>query len=83
MRVLILLLGIFVGIFLVVYGTLLAYKPSLFLRFHDSFVDRSKWNRNAEWRKNLDSLESKLVGASFLIFGVFVVFMSLTRLLST
>jgi hypothetical protein len=69
------------GAFLVVYGTLLTYKSSAFLWFHDSFVDRSQWNRNAEWRRNVDRLEFKMLGVCFLLIGLFVAFMSVTRLL--
>lgn len=54
MRLIFLLLAaILLGGSFVIYGTLLAWKPDAFLRFHDTFVDRSKWNRNAAWRKNL------------------------------
>jgi len=69
------------GAFLVAYGTLLTSKSSVFLRFHDAFVDRSRWNRNAEWRRNVDRLEFKILGVIFLLFGLFVVFISVTRLL--
>jgi hypothetical protein len=71
-----------VGSLFVVYGTLLAWRPDLFLRFHDTFVDRSKWNRIAAWRKNVHKIEYKVLGIGFLISGLFLVFITLTKLMS-
>ena len=50
------------GSLFVVYGTLLAWRPDLFLRFHDSFISRGSWNKNAEWRKNVYNLDYKVLG---------------------
>jgi hypothetical protein len=71
------------GSFLLVYGTLLAWKPTLFLKFHDTFFDREGLSKNAEWRKNVFNRESKLVGIGFCACGLFFVFITLTKLLSS
>lgn len=73
-----LVLGILFGI----YGALLTWRPDLFLRFHDCFVDRSPWSRNAAWRKEIYTLEYKLVGIVFFAFGVLIIVSVLTRLFS-
>jgi hypothetical protein len=52
----------------------LAWRPDLFLKFHDTFIDRSQWNRNAAWRKNGSSVEYKLLGIGFCAFGVFIIY---------
>jgi hypothetical protein len=65
-----------------IYGTLLAWRPDLFLRFHDSFVDRGRWNRSAAWRKSLGGLDAKVVAASFVMFGLFIIYIILTGLIS-
>ena len=73
----------FIGILLVVYGTLLAWRPDLFLKFHDTFIDRGRWNRNAAWRQNLESLGAKMAAAGFVMFGVFIIYVTLTKLISS
>ena len=73
----------FFGVLLVVYGTLLAWRPDLFLKFHDTFIDRSRWNRNADWRKDLESPGAKMVAAGFVMFGVFIIYVMLTKLISS
>jgi len=70
-----------IGSFLVVYGTLLAWRPDLFLKFHDTFVDRSRLNRNAAWRKDLESLGAKITAASFVTFGLFIIYTMLSKLI--
>jgi hypothetical protein len=74
--------AILMGSFLVVYGALLASRPDVFLRFHDTFVDRSKWNRNAAWRRNVYNGDYKVLGVAFFVFGVFIVLVTLTMLIS-
>lgn len=71
--------GFFVGSLFVVYGGLLAWRPDLFLKFHDTFIDRGQWNRNAAWRKNVSSVEYKLLGIAFCAFGVFIIFVLLAK----
>jgi hypothetical protein len=70
------------GSFLVVYGTLLAWRPDLFLRFHDLFVSRGTWNKDAEWRKNVYNFDYKVLGVAFCMFGLIIVFITLTKLVS-
>jgi hypothetical protein len=72
---------VILGSFLTLYGTLLAWNPDLFLKFHDTFVDRSKWNKNAEWRKSINTVEWKVAAAGFVGVGMFIVFQAVLRLL--
>ena len=82
MRPILLALGaLLLGTVFVTYGALLAFRPDRFLRFHDTFIDRSKWNRTAEWRKHVADVEYKALGIAFLIFGLFVVFSVLAKIL--
>lgn len=83
MRLIVLsMLTLLMGTFLIIYGTLLAWRPELFLRFHDSFVDRGRWNKSTAWRKNVHNLNYKLLGVAFCILGLFIVFSILTKLMS-
>jgi len=81
MRVMVLsVIALLMGCFLVVYGTLLARRPDLFLKFHDTFVDRSRWNRHAAWRKNVNDLNYKLLGFAFCVVGLFIIYSMATKL---
>jgi len=73
---------LFFGALLVLYGTLLAWKPDLFLKFHDTFVDRGR-NRNASWRKNVYNPDYKLLGVAFCVFGLFIIYVMFVKLIST
>lgn len=75
------LVALLLGSLLVIYGALLAFRPGPFLRFHDTFIDRSKWNRGAAWRQQVDRMEYKVLGIAFVIVGLIVVFAMLARLL--
>jgi hypothetical protein len=57
-------------------------EPDLFLRFHDTFVDRSKWSKNADWRKNVGTVDYKVLAAVYVAVGLFFVFLVGMRLLS-
>ena len=67
-----LLVAVFFGIVMVIYGALLAWKPEQLLKFHDTFIDRTKWGKNATWRNEVDKPGAKLVGIVFVLCGVFV-----------
>jgi hypothetical protein len=82
MRPVLLLLATSFGVFLIVYGSLAAWRGDLFLRFHDTFVDRSTWNRNAGWRKHVNDTEFKSMGIVFVIAGAFILVVMLTKLLA-
>jgi len=82
MRLALLLIAALIGIFLIVYGSLAACRGDLFLRFHDTFVDRSTWNRNAGWRKHVNDTEFKSMGMLFVIAGAFILVVMLTKLLA-
>lgn len=71
-----------VGALFVLYGGLLAWRPDLFLKFHDTFIDRGRWNRNADWRRGLDSLGAKIAAATFVLFGLLIIYAALTKLTS-
>jgi hypothetical protein len=70
------------GSLFVVYGTLLAWRPDVFLKFHDTFVDRGRI-RNAAWRRDLGSLGAKMAAASFVMFGVFIIYVTLAKMTSS
>jgi hypothetical protein len=80
--VLLAVLALLFGLFTTVYGGLLASRPDLFLRFHDTFVARSDWNRNARWRRNVASRDYRLLGVLFFIIGVLLILMMVVRLIS-
>jgi hypothetical protein len=68
--------------FLVLYGALLASNPAAFLRFHDTFVDRSKLNRSAAWRRNVYNRDYRILGIVFLVVGLLIVLAMVTKLAS-
>ena len=74
--------SLLVGAVFVFYGALLVWRPILFLRYYDLFIDRSRWSKSLEWRNNVHSLEYKLLGIGFVVVGLFFVFIVLTRLLT-
>jgi len=78
--IMILLMGAAMGGAMAIYGTLLTYKPDAFLRFHETFVDRSKQNKNAAWRKNVYNSEYKILGMGFLVVGILIVLITLIKL---
>jgi multisubunit Na+/H+ antiporter MnhG subunit len=71
------------GSLFVVYGALLAWRPDLFLKFHDTFVDRSRWNTNAAWRKDVYNLNYKVLGVAFCVVGLFIIYAMLAKLISS
>jgi hypothetical protein len=72
---------ILMGLLFTVYGTLLAWRPDLFLWFHDTFIDRSRWGKNAAWRNKLETAEYKFLAATYIAFGLFMIFQMFMRLL--
>jgi hypothetical protein len=80
--ILLLSAAILMGGLFVAYGTLLASKPDAFLRFHDTFVDRSKSNRNAAWRKNVYNRDYRILGIAFLLVGLFIIIMMVAKLVA-
>jgi hypothetical protein len=75
-------LAVCLGLFLTVYGGLLGSRRDLFLRFHDTFVARSEWNRNARWRRNVGNRDYALLGILFSILGLLLISMMTVRLIS-
>lgn len=84
MRVIVLSIsGLLVGGLFVVYGTLLACRPDLFLRFHDSAISRSAWSKKAEWRAHIQERAYRFYGLAFVTVGLFVAIIMLMRLISS
>ena len=63
----------FAGIFFTTYGFLLAFRPQSFLKFHNTFVDRSRWSHWDEWQNHVHEGEYKVVGLIFCAAGIFMV----------
>ena len=51
----------------------MAWDPDLFLWFHDTFVDRNKRHKEADWRKNVYGVEYKILAVGYIGFGLFLV----------
>jgi len=60
------------GIFFATYGFLLAFRPQSFLKFHNTFVDRSRWSHWDEWQNHVHEGEYKVVGLVFCAAGIFM-----------
>jgi hypothetical protein len=75
-------LALLFGLFVTVYGGLLASSPDLFLRFHDTFVARGEWNMNAPWRRNVGNRDYAVLGVLFSILGLLLTSMMAVRLIS-
>ena len=67
---------------LVTIGALQLWSPDLYLRFYDFLNAGMRWNKGAEWRRNIHSKQSRALGLLFLMFGLFIGLLALTRLLS-
>jgi len=63
----------FMGCFFVTYGFLLAFRPKSFLKFHNTYVDRSRWSHWDEWQHHVHEPEYKVVGLIFCGAGIFAV----------
>jgi hypothetical protein len=82
MRVLLLSLVVLWSAFVIAYGTLLSWRPDLFLRFHDFFLDRTSWGKIAPWRKNVYNRDYTVLGGIYVAAGLFFLFIALSRLFS-
>ena len=83
MRTLVLTVGILVALFLTIYGALFVGISERALRFHDRFVDRSKWSKNAEWRRDVGDAAYRMMGIVIFVLGLFFFFGLLSRIPST
>ena len=63
----------FMGCFVATYGFLLAFRPTSFLKFHNTYVDRSRWSHWDEWQNHVHEREYKVVGLVFCAAGIFMV----------
>jgi hypothetical protein len=68
------LLGWFLGLFMVANGVLLVFSSKRFLRFYDIWARGDYVSRAGNWRNNLGGFEGKLLGLVFLIAGVAVLY---------
>lgn len=71
------LIALAMGCFFVVYGALLSWNPRAWLKFHDTFVDRSR-SRLVAWRNwNPHGTDAKVFGAGCVLVGLFIVYSAL------
>jgi hypothetical protein len=84
MRTLVLTFGILFALFVTIYGAFFAWaSPDRALKFHDTFVDRSKWTKNAEWRQEVGTAGYRRMGIAFFIVGLLFFVGLLSRIPST
>jgi hypothetical protein len=84
MRSIVLALGVGVALLIATYGALLIWaRPSVLLKFHDTFLDRSGLTKGAQWRENIGSVEYRILGVVFFLVGLFFTVGLLSRLPST
>jgi len=76
MRAIVLFFAVCICLLVVIYGTLLAWKPGLFLKFHDTVIDRTESHKQAEWRKDVDAPAGKILGIGFITCGLFMLVVS-------
>jgi hypothetical protein len=69
-KVLVLVLETAIACLIAVHGWLLVFRPDLFLKFYDWENRGMRWNKSADWRRNVHNTEYKIVGALFLLFGM-------------
>ena len=72
MRTIVLAFGVGVALLIATYGALLIWaRRSVVLKFHDTFLDRTGITKGAQWRENIGSVEYRILGAVFLLVGLF------------
>jgi len=77
----VLVIGVLTALFITIYGALFAWaSPERALWFHDTFADRSKWSKNAEWRQEVGTAEWRMMGIVLFSIGLFFFFGLLSRL---
>ena len=65
--------GLFIGLFVIVNGALLAFWPGRFLRFYDFWNRGDYVGRTASWRGNVEKMEYRLLGLGAIIAGAAMV----------
>jgi hypothetical protein len=81
MRTIVLLGGFMFSALLVVYGLLMALRPTTFLRFHDFLNPGSRWSTSAKWRQQVGSSEYKSLGWVLCLSGLFFAAVIVRKLL--
>jgi hypothetical protein len=66
----VILIGLFLALFMIANGALLAFWPRQFLRFYDFWASGDYVGKAASWRKNVEKVEYRLLGAAAFIFGI-------------
>jgi hypothetical protein len=61
------------GLFVIANGLLLAFSPGRFLRFYDFWNRGDYVGKTASWRKNVEKMEYRLLGAGALVVGVAII----------
>jgi hypothetical protein len=62
-------IGLFMGLFIIINGTLLAFWPIRFLRFYDFWNRGDHVGRTASWRGNVEKMEFRLLGLVAMVIG--------------
>jgi len=65
-------IGVFLGLFLIASGLLLAFWPVRFLRFYDFWNRGDYVGRTASWRQKVGTIEYRLLGLVCFVAGVVV-----------
>ena len=71
-------IGSFAALFVIVNGSLLLFWPQHFLRFYDFYNRGDYFGRTGAWRKDVHTMQYKLLGVAFVIGGAVIIW-SLAR----
>jgi hypothetical protein len=66
------LIGLFLGLFMIANGLLLAFWPRCFLRFYDFWNPGDYVGKVAPWRKEVERLQFRLLGVGCFVVGMAV-----------
>lgn len=69
-KVAIVVLGMAFACLIAVNGGLLTFRPNLFLRFYDWQNPGDYWGKSAGWRKNVSTIEYRILGVVLLLSGL-------------
>jgi hypothetical protein len=67
---LIVVLGMAFACLVAVNGGLLIFRPNLFLKFYDRQNPGDYWGKSADWRKDVQNTEYKILGVVLLLSGL-------------
>jgi hypothetical protein len=69
----VLVLGIAFVCLIAINGSLLTFRPDLFLRFYDWQNPGDHWGKDASWRKDVYNAQYRILGAVLLLSGLFFI----------